>query len=994
MNKSIYIVSMALLFSTFAMAEDVTGVVKNVQGTPLTGAKVFLVGDPSVNCITNEQGFFTLDVEKGDWIEISYADAIGKRVRVTQNAINITIQPQDKVLTTGMTSILGAGQTQAISTVSAEELSKNASPNPYNNLYGLLSGLGVNQQTGWLDNPSLVVRGRGSLNGSGPLIVVDGFPRAMEYLSTSEIESVTVLKDGAATAVWGPRGANGVVLVTTKRGTYNKMDVNVNYQFGMGFPINQPKFADAYTYAMVKNEALFNDGLPQQYFEADLAAFRNGTNRDVYADTDWQKEGMRDHSFNNQAELSFRGGGKWLRYYTLLNYKNDYGILSSNYTDYSERYNSQMKKYNLNLRVNLDIDVTSYTTAKLSMLGMLYERKRPNTNETTIFGNFYKTPSAAFPVKTSHDIWGGNTVYKDNPIARIADVGYYKEDQRMLQSDLRIIQDFSMITPGLRAELAVSYDNSATYRETASKTFQYEVNTFVLNPSTGNYEINTSKFGDDEALSVSNSGLADQFIRANLEAKVVYDRYFGKHGITVSGLYRQESLTPTGAMKARYRQYITGTASYSYNSKYLLDVVVNHSGTSVAPKGDRFRTYPAISAAWVASNESFLSNVSVINNLKLRASWGRSGYDGFDYYLDRQYWIAGERFIFNDNGAYEYGLKEGTLALKDISCEVSDKFNVGLDMQLFNKLTVTADWFMDKRKNILIDGSKMVSSVLGATVPKIFAGAVETKGIDLAMNWQEGKKDFKYNIGATFSYAKSNVLENGEGYKPYPYLSAKGYPIGQTFGYEAIGYFRDDADIANSPSQTFSDVRPGDIKYKDQNNDNKIDVNDQVAIGHSYSIPKMYYGINLGFEYKGFGIDMLFQGIAGYSKMLNTASVYVPLRNNTNISKWYLEDKVRWTEQTKDYANVPRLTTLGSSNNFQNSTQWLVDGSFFKLRNLNVYYNLPQHCVKKIKLDKVQVFVRANNLFSLDHVKYLNCEDLNVNYPDMLSVYMGLSINF
>lgn len=996
MKKYIYIASMALMLSTSVMAEDVSGVVKDAQGTPLVGAKVALVGNPSISCITDDQGFFELNLAKGDWVEISYADVIGKRVKITGTTANVIIQPQDKVIQTGMTSTLGAEQTQAISTVFADELSKNSSPNPYNTLYGLLAGLGVNQQTGWMDNPTLVVRGRGSLNGSGPLIVVDGFPRALEYLNTSEIESVSVLKDGAATAVWGPRGANGVVLITTKRGTYNKMDIDVNYQFGMGFPVNQPKFADGYTYAMAKNEALVNDGLPQQYLESDLNAFKNGTNRDVYANTDWLKEGLRDRSFNNQAEFIFRGGGKWLRYYTSLNYKNDYGILNSNYTDYSERYNSQMKKYNLNLRMNLDIDVTPYTTAKLTMLGMLYERKRPNTDEATLFGNLFKTPSAAFPVKTSHGIWGGNTVYKDNPIARIADVGYYKEDQRMLQSDLRIIQDFSMITPGLRAELAVSYDNSATYRETGKKDFMYEANTPVLNPGTGLYEIVTTQFGANSALEINNEGLADQFIRANLEAKVAYDRYFGKHAIAVTGLYRQESLTPTGAKKARYRQYITGTASYGYDSKYLLDVVVNHSGTSVAPEGARFRTYPAVSAAWVVSNEAFMKSVSAINNLKLRASWGKSGYDSFDYYMDRQYWTGSNtgQFFYDDNSNAEYGLREGTLALKDMSCEVSDKFNVGIDLMLLNKLTLTADWFLDKRRSILVDGSKMFSSVLGATMPKVFNGAVDTKGVDLALNWQESKKDFKYNIGATFSYAKSNVKENGEGYQPYSYLSAKGYPIGQMFGLEAIGYFRDEADIAKSPVQTYSDVRPGDIKYKDQNNDKKIDQNDRIAIGKSSSFPDIYYGINLGFEYKGFGVDMLFQGAAGYSKMLNTASVYWPLRNNTNISMWYLEDKIRWTEQTKDIANVPRLTTLNSANNFQNSTQWLVDGSFFKLRNLNVYYNLPQQWVKKMKMEKFQVFARGNNLFSLDHVKYMNCEDFGVGYPDMLSVYMGVSVNF
>ena len=229
----------------------------------------------------------------------------------------------------------------------------------------------------------------------------------------------------------------------------------------------------------------------------------------------------------------------------------------------------------------------------------------------------------------------------------------------------------------------------------------------------------------------------------------------------------------------------------------------------------------------------------------------------------------------------------------------------------------------------------------------------------------------------------------------YDYLSKKGDRVGQCYGLEAIGYFNDWEDINNSPSQLFSDVRPGDIKYKDQNGDGRIDDYDVVPIGYSTTVPGIYYGINLGFEYRGFGMDMVFQGVGQFSKMLNVRSVYWPMRNgNSNLTKWYLEDNIRWTEDTKDIATVPRLTTLDNANNFRNSTQWLENGSYFKLRNLNIYYNLPDKWAKAMKMDKCQVYVRANNLFSIDHIKYMNCEDLTINYPDMTSVYFGLNINF
>lgn len=885
-------------------------------------------------------------------------------------------------------------ETKAISTITSEELDKNATPNVYNALYGLLPGLGVMQQTGWDDNSTLFVRGRGSLNGAAPLIVVDGFVRSMEFLNLKEIESISLLKDGAATALWGGRGANGVIVVTTKRGKQQKMNIEAEYKIGIGLPINQPKFADGYTYALAQNEALMLDGLQPLYSDDALEAFRTGSNRDIYANTDWMNEGLKNMSTNHQVDLTFRGGGKNLRYFSILSYKNDMGILNSNYADYSDRYNSQMKKYDLNLRMNLDVDVTSTTTAQLSMLGMLRQRKRPNTAEGTIFSDLFNTPSAAFPVTTSNAVWGGDNVRKLNPIAQIADVGYYKTDQRMLQADLRLMQDLKFITPGLRAEVAVAYDNCATYREEGSKNYIYEVNTLVLNPDFGFYEQNSERFGDDSALKVSNDKLASQYTHSNIEAKVFYGRTFGKHKVSAGAFYNQWAYVSTGRATSKYRQYVTGTAGYNYDNRYMVDATINHYGTSVLPEGNRFRTYPAVSAAWIISNEKFMRSLSWVDYLKLRASWGRSGYDDFEYYLNRQYWSGSGAYYFQDGNVSTGGITEGRLPLKDMSCEISDKYNIGLDMRLFGKFSFVVDGYVDNRKNILIDGSNLISSMLGISVSKIFAGKVKTKGMDMALNWKEQKNGFNYHVGATFSYAKSEIVENGEGYQPYSYLSAKGYPVGQTFGLEAIGYFSDKEDIARSPLQTFSSVRPGDIKYKDQNGDKIIDNNDRIAIGYSSVMPEIYYGVNIGLEYKGFGVDLLFQGVGNYSKMLNTASVYWPLRNNTNISTWYLEDKVRWTESTKDIANVPRLTTLDNANNFQNSTQWLVNGAYLKLRNVNVYYNLPKQLVTKMGLQKFQIFARGNNLFSWDHVDYMNCEDFSVNYPDMASVYMGVNINF
>ena len=879
-----------------------------------------------------------------------------------------------------------ARKTQAVSTISADEISKNATPNVSNTLYGLLPGLSVMQQTGWTDDAATLLRGY-----NNPLIVVDGFARPLSYLNTEEIESVTVLKDGAATAVWGTRGANGVILITTKRGQYNtKMQIGASYKFGMDFPINQPKFANGYEYASALNEALYYDGLEPQYTREELDAFRSGSNRDLYADTDWMKEGLRKHTINNQLDISFRGGGKRLRYFTLLSYKNDYGILNETYAKYSDRYTAQMRKYELGLRMNIDVDITPTTLAQFSMLGQLRERKRPNTSEYDLFAGLFNTPSGAFPMQTSHGYWGSNDVLKTNPIARIADIGYFKENPRTLQADFRIRQDLSLVTPGLSMEASVAYDNNAAYKEEGYKKFQYEVNMPVRNVITDKIEADSKVYGDNSALQVNNLDMTKQYINANLEAALKYNRSFGKHTVSALGSYRLESERGIGRNNAHKRMYVNASAGYSYKDTYLIHALVNHTGTSVLPDGDKFRTYPAVSAAWVISNENFMKKATAIDYLKLRASYGRVGWDDISYELDRQYWAWGGAYWFGDANTQSEGMKEDKLAMNNLTLEVSDKYNIGLEMRLFKRLNLSVDAYMDKRSKMPVSGSNVISSAIGISIPQQNNGKTEYKGIDLGIDWKDKVgKDFTYYVGGTLNYIRTEVIENGEGYIPYDYLSGKGLPAGQLFGLEAIGYFRDEADIANSPQQMFSEVRPGDIKYRDMNGDHDVH-----PIGHSSSVPEIYYGIKLGFEYKGFGLDALFQGVAGYSRMMNVSSVYWPLRNNTNVSDWYLHDKIRWTEETRDIANVPRLTTLNNSNNFCNSTQWLVNGDYFKLRNLNVYYNLPQRWISKVKLEQCQIFARANNVFSIDHVKYMNCEDFSVNYPDMFSVYFGASIKF
>lgn len=993
MNRILYAVGIALLSNLYAEAQEaISGIVKDAFGNPMSGVFINKVGEIRNNVVTDANGLFSLDLKTGDYIDVNYADKAMKRVKVTGNALDIVLTAdKDATIDMGFFKRTSENNTQSVSYIGAEQFQKSSTSmtNIKNSFYGLLSGLHATQNNGWNGASALRVRGQGGLSGAAPVILIDGFRRALDHSILEEIESVQVLKDGAATALYGARGANGVILINTKRGEYNSFDIDVNYRHGFSKPINQPEMADAYTYAKAQNEALYYDGLPLQYTQEQLEYIKNNTNPMLYPNVNWVNEATRNLSESNQFNLALRGGGKKVRYMTLLDYKNRFGLINKKYTDLSDRYNAQIRDYDLELRMNLDVDVTPSTKFRFDMFGTITEHKRPNKGINDIFSSLYQVPALAFPIKTNNNNWGSNSLYNNNPIAAFADKGYVQENRRLLYADMRLTQDFSMFLKGLNAEIAIGYDNSAVFKDVFNKSYIYE---FTYLDKDGLPVSETH--GENTALQRTSSGLNSQILRTTVEAKLNYSRTFGNHNVLASAIYRQEAEVGVAVNSSYYRQNVMGFVGYNYDNRYMLDVVANYFGTSVLLKNDKFRFYPAVSAGWNLANEQFMKDVLFVDMLKVRASWGRSAIDNLNYGLGSYFWVGGSGYSFGENNASIGGIKEGTLPIRHLELETADKYNFGIDLRLWKNFTATAEVYYDHRKNILRSNNH-VSGMMGLDPAKSNIGIVKSRGFELSLGWNDQFKDFKYYANANIAFNGSEVIEDGQSFQPYDYLYTKGHKVGQLFGLEAIGYFSDEEDIKNSPIQAFSTVRPGDIKYKDQNGDNIIDSNDKVAIGKSTTTPDMVYGLNLGFEYKGFGVDMVFNGVAGITKVLNVANVHQPLRNGrSNISMWYLKDRIHWTEETKDIANLPRLSTLSNDNNYQTSTQWIEDGSFFKMRNLNLYYNLPKKWINKAKMEKLQIYVRAENLFSLDKINGLNCEDLSLGYPDLLNVYLGLNINF
>lgn len=876
--------------------------------------------------------------------------------------------------------------------VSGDVLNQSVRTNVANTLFGRLKGLYTMQNTSETnvldDQANFNIRGISTFGNAKPLIIVDGVQRDLENISLIEIEKVEVLKDAVASAMYGVQGANGAIVITTKRGNEG-FHAAANYSMSFDTPFRLPEFADAATYATAMNEALVLDGLSPRYSDKQIGYFRDGTNRELYPDVDWQEMAYRDYGVTHRANVEFEGGTNRFKFYTALDYSHQTGILGQ--TDLFPQYNSQLNKVNMNLRANIDVKLTDKTFLKLNLLGRLKEQKRPGTGMSDVLTRLYKTPSAAFPVKTGTGNWGGNNIYSYNPIADIADRGTVKVLRRSLLADMTLHQKLDFITEGLYAEAMVAYDNMANFNDARTRTYEYEMVVPVVD---GNDEIigaDRIMLGTKGELGWS-SELNGQDMFSMLQTKVGYDRNFGLHKVKGEVIYQQLSSVPNGRNSTRKNQSIMGVVSYQYSDRYNVDGVVNYSGSAVLPEGNQFNVYPAIGLGWTVSNEDFLKNNPVISYLKLNTSFGLSGSDLFGHDLDIQtFGVGGANYWFGSGNTQSTGLKEGDLPVVHLLAEKSRKFDFGFDMALWKKLYVSATYFNERRSNILVEGTPVVSSVIGIGVPQLCEGIVDNQGVELSLDFSDKIGKFGYNLSGNFTYAKNKIINNNEGFKTEDYLYKKGQSLNQYYGLQSDGFFNTEDEINNSEIyQGFGELKPGDVRYIDQNDDKIINENDVIRLGYS-TLPEIYYGFNVGLSYDGFGFMANFQGVANRNIYLNTANVFAPLKNNTNISTWYLEENTRWTPQTAETANLPRLTTEDNPNNFQKSDLWMANGNFLKLRDLELSYTISRNALRKCDL---KVFVRGTNLFSFDKLGYSDPENYGIAYPTMRSYTAGFNLIF
>jgi TonB-linked SusC/RagA family outer membrane protein len=982
----LWLLAQSITYTGFAQQQLIRGTIIDEAGKPVPNATIMMKGAAETKVYSDSTGTFTLTGEIGHQIEV-ISGPRHKTYLVESTPVVLSITDKDTYVPTGYGMQLDKTEvTAAIGMVSGDQLKRGTAINPANALYGTIPGLTVLQNggTSWEDNPDMFIRGVGTFRDRSLHVLIDGFERPLSSISLGEIESVAIYKDAAALARFGVSGANGVLMVTTKRADPQKDKIQVEYEFGLKQPTELPDFLDAYGYAQAVNEALILDGQSPRYDQTALSSFQSGNSPYLYPNVNWVDQTFRDFGTVQNIKIAFQNTTKRINYYTYLNYQTDQGLLD--HTDMNEGYSTQLTYNNFNFRSNMDIEVTNTTDLRVNVGGNIRDTRTPGTSVADIMWAVYTTPPAAYPIKTYNNRWGGTSYYNNNPVAQVSSTGYRKSYTRELLADFTLEQELDFLLPGLSAEAALAYDNSAVYMEGKTKQYEYE----QLNKGEGGSIIET-RYGEDTELGYY-SYLGGQWYNTTVRGKLQYDTYWDNQVVNATLIYEQFKTARSGQNNTFLHQNMGGLLHYSKDMKYFADLSLMYSGTNRLPEGNRFNLFPAISFAWLMSEEDWFADNGLVDDLKLRASFGMAGNDlAIPFNLNAEKYHGGAGYYYNPNNGSVGGIIEGNLPTINPRPEISHKFNLGVDVSMLNNLNLTADVFYDHRTNILFEPQGSISNVLGAWKPLLTEGIVNNMGGEFGINWSENVGDFTYYVNGLFSFVKNEIVEMGEQYRPFDYLKQTGQSIGQAFGFEAIGFFKDENDINSSPRQMFSEVKPGDIKYKDQNGDGFIDDYDAVPMGYNTLNPEIYYAASLGLEYKGFGVDAQLQGIANYTVYMDTPGIFWPLRNETSITSFSGD---RWTPSTSESASLPRLTTSENENNFRPNSIWLKDGSYLKLRYLEVYYNLPKKLISGLNLSSASLFLRGTDLFSIDHIDMVDSEAIGLTYPICASYSIGMKIGF
>lgn len=1041
MKKLIYILLFLTAFtsgSLYAQGQLVSGVVADAKET-LPGVSVFEKGKMTNGTLTDENGKFriTLKGQSGVLIFRSLGYKQQEVLVANKSTLNVILETDEKSLDEVV--VVGFGQqkkltlTGSVSSVSGREIRENPAASLQNALAGKLPGFFSQQPSGrpGADGANFYIRGVSSYNGNNrPLIIVDDVEFSYDQfarIDPNEIESLSILKDASTTAIYGVRGANGVVVITTRRGKAGPPQISVRVETALSQPTKIPNYLDAAESARLYNQAQINDNAANpnpsfkpRFSDEDLALYKSGADPYGHPNVNWKEALFKTFSKQYRGNLDLSGGTERVKYFVSVGYLNQDGMLK----DYGQGQgvNSNYYHQRYNYRSNLDMSVTKTLDLRLDLYGNFAQVNTPQVGSPFGYNDLFYDYSSfatlapfAYPIynpdgSLGYSSWSRNenpSYNVNNVIGRLSYYGYSQSNESNINFIGSAKQKLNFITEGLNVQGRVSFTSNYAYTRSMTRdqfpSFLYNASTDTYEPRDPNvYRVRRFFIGYDPR---STSRVF------NMQFILNYDRTFGKaHHVYGLALMNRNSTTASNSNNVynfipnNFQGY-SGRLGYDYKNRYLLQLNAAYNGSDRFVSDKRFGLFPAASAGWNISEEPFFQQTNIyktIDMLKIRGSYGIVGNDalgsGFSYYYQQNYGtgngVVQPNFGYSSNG-YN-GVFEGTLANNDVTWEKEKKLDVALEFGLLNSsITGSVDFFDNNRYDILTTRGT-VSAIFGQGLPPVNIGKVNNRGFELELGYQSPTHNgFSYSIKGNYSVAKNKIIFQDEPSSLYPYQAYTGNSIGQIRAYTFIGYYKNADDIASSP-KTAVPVQPGDLKYADLNNDGKIDGYDMSVTGNP-NTPNTVYGINLGVRYKSISISANFQGALNFNVRGTAESIRAFSSNLTAIHQQ------AWTPELGDNAKYPRLTLLGgiSDPGGYPSTFWFIPGDYLRLRNAQVNFEVPSKFSLKLGIPQIRIYMNGSNLLTFTKLSKLYQFDPEitsgtdrVSYPPQRLINLGISATF
>lgn len=993
-----------------------TGRVLDETKAGVPGATVIVKGSTR-GVITGNDGTFSIDVKPTDVIEISYLGYETQSIPVGTKT-NIVTELVRKVSELEAVTVVAYGKQRkesiigAINTIDAGEL-EVASGSLSSNLAGKLAGIVVMQRTGEPGSSAeFWIRGQSTFGAkTTPLVLVDGIERDMDFVDADDIATFSILKDATATALYGVRGANGIILITTKRGTeMTAPQIRVKAEFGITQPVQLPELANASQWIDYYNE-LYRDSGSTEMPISDYARqmYLSGRDPDLYPNVDWVNTIFKDLAMTGRVHASVTGGSPKIRYYVSASYYTEGGMF--NVAD-NDRYNAQMNfnKYSFRSNIDIDIDITKSTQLGLSLSTQYTTKNAPCTTTNDLYAyTMYVTPVATPTVFSNGMLAIPQESGSVNPYNMLNNTGYRRYNTMVAQSLLSLTQDFSdIITPGLKANVKFAWDaQNATLLERAMSPVTYyatgrdengELMLTAANPNGSNYmRLATSDSSGTTAI--------------NFEGSLIYERLFAEdHRVSGMFLYSVRSKSknrPVNYIDAypTKNMGIAGRFTYAFRDKYFAEFNFGYNGSENFAPGKRYGFFPSYAVGYMISNEKFWEPLrDKVNILKIRASYGKIGNDEiggsrrFAYNTTMNTNAGG--FTFGDLGQTNLpGYSTGEYGNPDVAWEEATKADVGIELGLFNKIKIQADYFYEKREGIFIQRESTPSVVGTKTAQWVNLGRMKNQGFDMSLEFDHSfNKDFSISARGNFTYNRNKKLYDDKPDQIWKYQNLAGFANNQQFGLIAEGLFESEEDIANWPKQDFGTVRPGDIKYRDVNGDGVVNTFDKVAIGYTL-VPEINYGFGASVKWKGIDVSVFFSGVGHVTRIIQGQNLFGASSTILRMGQIF-EDvaKNRWTlDNQNPNAPYPRLSLNKVDNNQQLSTYWQRDMSFMRLKDAEIGYTLPESMTKKWGLSKIRFYIQGKNLVTFSDFKLWDPE-VNANYgnvyPLIRTFAIGANVNF